>query len=141
MAAANLPSAGVGDLVPVRIQHPKQLTASNSAAGNKVPCGVKGRVVGICGIGGVIGYGSTPTDFDITVYKGASTALHATAIPIIDSSTRATEGAAALKPTLSTTDATVKVEETDYLWCEYTLTGGSTITLDGPGAVVLIARE
>lgn len=124
--------------VPVRCSN-KQLTASNSAQPNKVRPGIKGRIVGIMAQPGDLGAGTAATGIQIDVRKG-TTLLHSVSIVLQSSSTLNTT-AALLSPTLVALAATRAVAIDDYLSCDITLTGGSTLTLDGTGVIVYIARE
>jgi hypothetical protein len=72
--------------------------------------------------------------------KKNTTALHATVIAAVDNSVAATTDAV-LSPTLSTTAATVAIDVDDALCITYDVTGGSTPTIDGAGALVYIVRE
>jgi hypothetical protein len=138
MALVN--GVGFGRVICIEVScSKKQLTASNTAQPNKIYPGIKGRIVGIRPVPGVIGAGTAATGIALDVRKG-TTLLHATSIPLQSSSTLATTDAI-LAPTLSTTAATRAIAIDDYLACDVTLTGGSTITLDGTGVLVYIARE
>lgn len=129
----------VGHVVCIPVIHPKQIGADVAAGTHKVYPGIKGRIVKVVGIPGIQG-GSTPvTDLDLIVKKN-TTSLHSTAIAAVDSSTAASTDAV-LSPTLSTTAATVAIAVDDYLTVDYDITGGSTPTIDGAGALVYIARE
>lgn len=130
---------GVGSVVCIPVIHPKQITATVATGTHRVRAGVKGRVVKIEAQPGIHGGSTVVTDLDILVKKG-TTSLHATVIAAVDGSTAATTDAA-LSPELSTTAADVAIDVDDYLTCTYTLTGGSSPTIDGAGVLVYIARE
>lgn len=130
---------GVGSVVCIPVIHPKQIAADVAAGVHKVFPGVKGRVVKVTGIPGVHGGTTVVTDLDLTVKKN-TTSLHASVIAAVDSSTAAATDAA-LSPTLSGAAADVAIDVDDYLTVHYDLTGGSSPTIDGAGALVYIARE
>lgn len=132
-------SPNVGRVFPIKIVHPSQITTTVAAGTYKVFPGVKGRVVKIVGIPGVHAGTTVMTDLDLTVKKG-TTALHGTAIPVVDSSTAAATEAV-LSPTLVSTAATLALAVDDYLDVTYTVTGGNSPTCNGAGVIVYIARE
>lgn len=137
---AGLPlSPGVGDVLTLFIQHPKQITTTVAAGTYKVYPGVVGRVVKLVGVPGIHAGTTVMTDLDLTVKKG-TTALHGTAIAAVDSSTAASTEAV-LSPTLVSTAATLALAVDDYLDVTYTVTGGNSPTCDGAGVIVYIARE
>ena len=129
----------VGRVVCIPIIHPAQITTTVAAGTYKVYPGIKGRVVKIIGIPGIHAGTTVMTDLDLTVKKN-TTALHGTAIPVVNSSTAASTDAD-LSPTLSTTAATVAIAVDDYLDVTYTVTGGNSPTCNGAGVLVYIARE
>jgi len=132
-------SPAVGNVIAIAITHPAQITTTVAAGTYKVyPC-IKGRVIKLVGIPGVHAGTTVMTDLDLTVKKG-TTALHGTAIAVVDSSTAASTDAV-LSPTLVATAATLALADTDYLDVTYTVTGGNSPTCNGAGVIVYIARE
>jgi hypothetical protein len=132
-------SAGVGNVIKLFIQHPKQITTTVAAGTYKVYPGIVGRVIKLMAVPGIHAGTTVMTDLDLTVKKG-TTALHGTAIAAVDSSTAASTEAV-LSPTLVSTAATLALGVDDYLDVTYTVTGGNSPTCDGAGVIVYIARE
>lgn len=132
----SLPLApSVGRVVVVPVIHPVQITADVAETVHKVYPGIKGRVIKVVGIPGIQAGSVVATDLDIIPYI-STTALSA-AIPVVNSSTPAATDAL-LSPTLT---GDPEIGEDDYLSCDYDITGGSSPTVNGAGALFYIARE
>ena len=98
------------------------------------PC----RVVGVVGIGTVIGGSTVFTDVDLLVRKfdgSTGTNLVSAAIPVVDSSTLVGGG---VEGVLSTTESDLTLAAGDRLQLDINITGGSTPTGDGIGALVFV---
>lgn len=126
------------NVIAVPVIHPVQITADVAETVHKVYPGVKGRIVRVVAQNGIHGGSTTPaTDLDIIPYK-STTALSA-AIAARNSSTDAT--GTSLYASLTSTASALAIAETDYISCDYDITGGSTPTVDGAGAIFWIALE
>lgn len=130
-------SAGVGRVVCIPVIHPVQVTADVAETVHKVYPGIKGRVIKVVGIPGIHAGSVVATDLDLIAYVGTS-ALNATAIPVVNGSAAAATDAL-LSPTL--TAANQAIGEDDYISVDYDITGGTSPTVDGCGVLFYIARE
>lgn len=131
-------AAGVGDVVAIPVIHPVQIGADVAETVYKVYPGFAGKIVGVQGIPGIQGGSVVATDLDLTFYK-STTALNSTALAAVNSSTAAT--GASLTATLSATEAQLQIAATDYISIDYDITGGTSPTIDGAGAIFYIERH
>ncbi|MEE8110628.1 MAG: hypothetical protein V3T44_06335 [bacterium] len=126
---------GVGDMVAIRLQSGRQLTADEADKVREIvpfDCRVIAVTAGAEAIGGTTVF----TDVDVTVMKGA-TDLLASRIAVVNGSTLA----APQTGTLSATAANLKLSSGDVLDMDADMTGGSSPTIDGLFATVYAVRE
>lgn len=137
---AGLPlDASVGNVVAIPVIHPVEIGADVAETVYKVYPGIKGRIIKVVGIPGIQGGSVVATDLDLTFYK-STTVLNSTAVAAVNSSAAASTEAA-LTATLTTTAASVAIGVDDYISIDYDITGGTSPTVNGAGAIFYIARE
>jgi len=111
-----------------------------SAAGPYWIATFRGRLIGATGVCRAVG-GSTPhTDVDLSVFKGASTLMIASVIPVVNSSA-VVKDPAVISIGPSATVANTKFNKGDVINLGIDITGGSSPESYGVGAIIEVEEE
>jgi len=131
-------AAGVGNVVAIKVVHPATISADVQETVYKVYPGFAGKIIGVQAIAGIYGGTTVVTDNDLTFYK-STTALNSTKLAVYDSSTAIT--GTSLTATLTATEAQLQFTTSDYFSIDYDVTGGSSPTIVGCGAIFYVERH